>query len=674
MNTTVVALYARVSTEQQAQAQTIDSQLAALRERIASDGMQLLPQHEFIDSGHSGTTLLRPALERLRDAVATGEIERLYVHSPDRLARRYAYQVMLVDECQRAGVTLVFLNRALGQSPEDELLLQVQGMIAEYERAKKAQAVRRIFDWAGHERLSLGDVCRRLAADGIASPTGKTLWNRATVRGILNNTAYCGQAIYGRTHVGDPRPRQSAWRGRTLSTLIVRPACSVPASEWFSIPVPALVDEALFESAQAQLQENRRRLRSRQRPATRLLQGLLVCGCCGYSYCGMTTGRSDPYEYSCYRCIGNHNARLSGKERLCWNKPIRSDELEAVVWDQVCRLLQDPRRLANEYQRRLDVVQSPPAIADVSLLEQQITRVQSGIARLIDGYAEGYLEKSETEPRIRHFKERLQALQAQAEQARTLARQETDLQLVIGRLEAFSACVSAGLETLDWNGRRELIRTLVKRVEIGTESVRVVFRIGENPPPPTSGSSLHGCCPRKPALRARSAAPSRVEQVRAGGCGRIDQAGRIREVAAVARACSRLPGATGGGPGRVQWNAASPGCRTRRLPAEKQGSPGPLRAAASPRSADLHERGRVGGRIGRRRPLQEEPQNALDAQGGQRAAAHPRGRPQRRARQRAPAASLDPTQTGERQQMVLRVGSVNEVVPPPKLATLSYFR
>ena len=549
MSATVVALYARVSTEQQAQAQTIDSQLAALRERITSDGMQLMPQHEFVDSGHSGTTLLRPALERLRDAVANGEIEQLYVHSPDRLARRYAYQVMLVDECQRGGVTLVFLNHALGQSPEDELLLQVQGMIAEYERGKmlersrrgkrhqaqigsvsvipkapygyryvnvtdgagraryevdpeKAQAVRRIYDWAGRERLSLGDVCRRLAEDGVPSPTGKPRWDRGTVRGVLKNTAYCGQAIYGKTHVGDPRPRRSAWRGKTLSSLIVRPSCSVPASEWFSIPVPALVDGELFEAVQTQLQENRRRLRSRQRPTTRLLQGLLVCGCCGYSYCGMKTGESTAYEYSYYRCVGNNHARSRGDERLCWNKPIRSDELEPVVWEQVCRLLQDPRRVTNEYQRRLDVVQSPPATADVALLEQQIAKVRSGIARLIDGYAEGYLEKSETEPRIRRFKERLQALQAQAEQARTLARQEADLQLVIGRLEAFSARVSTGLEALDWTGRRELIRTLVKRVEIGMESVRVVFRIGDNSSPPTSGSSLHRRCPRGHALPA----------------------------------------------------------------------------------------------------------------------------------------------------------------------------
>ena len=143
MSTLAAALYARVSSDQQAQAQTIDSQLVALRERIAREGGVLNPAHEFIDAGYSGSTLIRPALEQLRDAVAAGEVERVYVYAPDRLARKYAYQVLLVDEFQRAGVELVFLNRELGQSPEDELLLQMQGMIAEYERAQILERSRR---------------------------------------------------------------------------------------------------------------------------------------------------------------------------------------------------------------------------------------------------------------------------------------------------------------------------------------------------------------------------------------------------------------------------------------------------------------------------------------------------------------------------------------------------
>jgi site-specific DNA recombinase len=137
------ALYARVSSEQQATAQTIASQLAALRQRLQTDGCRPQAELEFIDEGVSGATLIRPALERLRDMVAFGSIDRLYVHSPDRLSRKYAYQVLLCDEFQRAGVEVVFLNRALGQTPEDDLLLQVQGMVAEYERAKILERSRR---------------------------------------------------------------------------------------------------------------------------------------------------------------------------------------------------------------------------------------------------------------------------------------------------------------------------------------------------------------------------------------------------------------------------------------------------------------------------------------------------------------------------------------------------
>src|SRR5215472_7826895 len=137
------AFYARVSGEQQADAQTIQSQIAALRERIASDEVLVPPDREFIDDGYSGATLVRPALERLRDFAAAGAIQRIYVHSPDRLARSYAYQVVLLDEWRRYGIEVVFLNKAIGQSPEDDLLLQVQGVVAEYERAKIMERCRR---------------------------------------------------------------------------------------------------------------------------------------------------------------------------------------------------------------------------------------------------------------------------------------------------------------------------------------------------------------------------------------------------------------------------------------------------------------------------------------------------------------------------------------------------
>ena len=138
-----IALYARVSSEQQAQQATVGSQIEALKRRATADGHVVLPNDIYVDDGFSGATLVRPALERLRDRAAERGLDVLYVHSPDRLARRYAYQVLLLEELSNWGVQVIFELGPSGQSAEDELLVQVQGMIAEYERAKIMERCRR---------------------------------------------------------------------------------------------------------------------------------------------------------------------------------------------------------------------------------------------------------------------------------------------------------------------------------------------------------------------------------------------------------------------------------------------------------------------------------------------------------------------------------------------------
>jgi site-specific DNA recombinase len=327
------AIYARVSSDQQAEAGTIDSQLAALRARVAADGLPLAEDLIFSDEGYSGATLLRPALDQLRDLVALQGLDRLYVHSPDRLARHYAYQVLLLEEFQRAGVEVIFLNRPVGQSPEDELLIQVQGMIAEYERAKimersrrgkryaaqqgkvavlsgapygyryitlaegdgqaryeiipsEALIVQQIFAWVGLERLSLGEVCRRLKQQGVLTRTGKTTWDPAVIRAMLKNPAYKGQAGFGKTHDSPPRPKLRPQRGHPVHPRRPRTTLDVPQAQWLSIPVPALISADLFAAVEAQLAENRARARQRQRGARYLLQGLVVCAQCQYAFYG----------------------------------------------------------------------------------------------------------------------------------------------------------------------------------------------------------------------------------------------------------------------------------------------------------------------------------------------------------------------------------------------------
>ncbi len=431
MTTAQVALYARVSSEQQAEANTIASQLAELRVRIGADGFDLKTVLEFIDEGYSGSTLVRPALERLRDVAAAGELDRLYVHCPDRFARHYAYQVLLVEELTHRGVEVIFLNRPLGQTPEDQLLLQVQGVIAEYERAKflersrrgkrhaaqegqvgilcqapygyryvnkqegggearfdiifdEARIVQQVFAWVGQERCTLNEVCRRLQQAGVHTRTGKEHWDHKTIWDMLKNPAYKGEAAFGKTRATPLGPRLRAPRGRPAQSRRGYWLKDAPKEEWITIPVPALVDPALFEAVQDQLAENRRRARIPQKGSRYLLQGLLVCAKCGYAYHGRTNDERNAY----YRCSGSMSLPRRGFERLCWNKELRMDQADAAVWQEVCGLLQVPERLEQEYRQRLSPHQQ---LNEHEGLDIQMGKLRRGIARLIDSYADGLI-------------------------------------------------------------------------------------------------------------------------------------------------------------------------------------------------------------------------------------------------------------------------------------------
>jgi site-specific DNA recombinase len=137
------ALYARVSSDRQKENHTIASQVAALMQFAETNGYLVPPEWQFQDDGYSGATLIRPGLEALRDLATAGEIQTVLVYSPDRLSRKYAYQVLLAEELARCGVELIFLRAPSGATAEDQLLVQFQGTIAEYERAQIAERSRR---------------------------------------------------------------------------------------------------------------------------------------------------------------------------------------------------------------------------------------------------------------------------------------------------------------------------------------------------------------------------------------------------------------------------------------------------------------------------------------------------------------------------------------------------
>jgi len=601
-----VALYARVSSQQQADAHTIASQVEALKARIRSDGFRLEEELCFLDEGYSGSTLFRPALERLRDQAAACSFDRLYVHSPDRLARAYAYQVLLVEELQRQGIEIIFLNRDIRQTPEDNLLLQMQGMMAEYERAKimersrrgkrhaaqaglmsvlssapygyrylgkyegggqaryeideaQAEVVRQIFAWVALKRCSIGEVCRRLQQRGIRSPRGKTYWDRSTVWGMLNNSAYIGKAQFGKTRVGPMRPRLRAQRGRPLQPRQAHSTYDTPTEERVSITVPAIVDEALFATVAEQLMENRRRQRQRKRGAKYLLQGLLVCGQCGYAYYGKPLSRSARKgrlrEYAYYRCVGTDAHRFGGK-RVCKNKQCRTDLLDRVVWEDVCALLAEPERVRAEYERRLRGRRKKTG-RPAEQLAKMIGKLRSAMTRLVDAYQEGHLEKTDFESRMVGLKERLQKLEREEEAAGKAEWERSNLQVMIEHVEMFAERVQAGLQDADWHTRREIMRALIKQVEVGEDGIRVVYKVQPCPfdPSPERGSSQH--CWRRDQSAAGEHLPQSAGSL--GGRGRLRHGPvcrRFRDSVSYTRGCGSSLG-TGTELGRGEWPDAA---------------------------------------------------------------------------------------------------------------------
>lgn len=393
----LIALYARVSSEKQMQAQTIESQLSQLREKIHSQGNIILKDNEFVDDGYSGSTLLRPGLEQLRDTVANGLVNKVYVHSPDRLARKYAYQYLLMEEFERSGVELIFLNHQLGHNPESDLLLQVQGIIAEYERMKimerarrgkqhaakngspsilsgapygyryiakretgsviyeiveqEAEVIRQIFHWMGHDRVSINEITKRLTDRNIPTPTRhNSCWNRATVHRLLRNPAFKGQAAYGKTRCIEKKQLLRPHKGQPAQSKSITSTIRTVKSDWIYIPVPAIVEAELFDKVQLQLEENRRLKRARKTGARYLLQSLVVCLQCGYGYYGNTARGAQKFNY--YTCGGTRTYPHREKRR-CHAKSVYANELEQIVWDEIIHLLQQPKQLQVEYERRL---------------------------------------------------------------------------------------------------------------------------------------------------------------------------------------------------------------------------------------------------------------------------------------------------------------------------------
>ena len=143
-------------------------------------------------------------------------------------------------------------------------------------------------------------------------------------------------------------------------------------------------------------------------------------------------------------------------------------------------LVAQPGRLTQEFKRRQHADGEGQRHAR-SALEAQVGKLRQGLARLIDSYTEGLIDKTEFEPRVTRLRQRITHIEAQCQELTNEETLQSELHLIVSRLDDFADQVGRSLDELEWDKKREIIRALVRRVEIGLEQVQVVFRIDAFP-------------------------------------------------------------------------------------------------------------------------------------------------------------------------------------------------
>jgi site-specific DNA recombinase len=513
----MAAIYARVSSEQQREENTIASQTASLIEFAQNHDLDVPQEWVFEDEGYSGATLERPGLERVRDLAAEGQIQIVLAYSPDRLSRKYAYQILLIEEFARHGVETRFVKSPQGDSAEDQLLVQFQGMIAEYERAQilersrrgkrhraqvgevsvlsnapygyryirktdegpatyiideaEARVVQRVYEMYTVEGLSIGEITRRLNRERI--PTRKaSRWERSVVWALLRNPAYRGLACFGKTRASARTRVMRPQRRRGVTTPCTTAGHERPREEWIEIPVPALVTEESFARAQELLRQNK--IRSRRRTiAPSVVQGLVSCAKCGYAF-SRTSTQTSARKIHYYKCIGSDSWRKLGGPVCDNGRFIRQELLDQIVWAEMIRLLEDPTLIQQELDRRLAAARdSDPTRKREQSLQRELTHVGKGIERLLNAYQEGLLSIEQLRERMPVLRQRQQALTAELQAIADQTCDRAAFLRLAETLTAFLARLRSAAETLSVMERQKIVRLLVKDILVGEDMITI---------------------------------------------------------------------------------------------------------------------------------------------------------------------------------------------------------
>ena len=497
-----VAIYARVSSEGQAKDGTIQSQLEALRDYAQANQHEIIV--ECLDDGYSGADLNRPGMDQLRDIAAEGLIEAALVLSPDRLSRKQAHQIILLEEFKKRDIKVVFINQPFGDSAEDQLMLSIQGAISEYERAKildrtrrgtkhavkngqvmgsnppygyrfvrksqdapahyeidpdEAEIVKLVFDYYANQELSCRAIAKRLEQDGFPSRSKINKWWPSTINSILKNETYTGTVYMNKTKAVVPpkHPKIKQYRQRRKSGKVQR-----PRDEWIAIDVPEIIDLKLWQKAQKIVERNSRLSPRNNSKHNYLLRGLVICGHCG----SMAPGHvSNSYTY--YSCGAKRNKNLNTKphdERVA----VSHRKLDKKVWQGLVHLLDDPQRLRAQLDRKVErqrQLKRRPAQETVSF-EKDLEKLEAEEKRLLDAYRVGVIDLDELREQKAKINVRLKLVNAKLKAAQSAQEGLQDSEITFADLEDLSAVYKRAMSKADFTTKAKIANLLINRVKL----------------------------------------------------------------------------------------------------------------------------------------------------------------------------------------------------------------
>ena len=497
----LIAVYGRVSTSNQENEGTIETQLSAVNEYAQDRGYVIA--REYIDNGWSGDSIVRPALDQLRVDARKKIWEAVLIYDPDRLARRYSYQELVMDELKEAGVEVIFVTVTAPKNSEDKILYGVRGLFAEYERTKiaerfrlgklrkvkeghilvseplygyryipkvndkhgyyeineeEAKVVRMIFTWIAEEGLNIRSVVKRLQEQEIKPRKSKRgVWNTSTLTTMLRNKAYIGEARWGSSYAVVPKNPIKKERYKKIKKTSRR---TKPESEWIIIPVPVIIDKELFLRTRKQLKTNLQSCKRNTRNEY-LLTSKIYCTC-GRRRCGEGPQKG---KYLYYRC--NDRIMSFPLPRKCKEKGINARISDKLVWDKIVKLMCSPELLMKQANRWFNSqkVKTQSSVGDVGIINEEISKLKGQTDRYNKAYGAGVISMDQLKEYVTPINKRISVLQSQVLQAKQKENQISSVVLPDKKdLETFSEGVRKVLENLSFSLKKNIITNIVDKI------------------------------------------------------------------------------------------------------------------------------------------------------------------------------------------------------------------